>query len=106
MNLPPSAALRNAPGAPSAMQIQQGLAQMSSKAAAMSPVGQAQMLGGVRESLKEAQMAPASGANLAQQFLLSKVAGLKQMAGVTNGSEQLAALGSSPQEVMARIGMS
>lgn len=105
MNLPPSAALRNRPGAPSAQQLEQGLAQMSSRAAAMSPAGQSQMLSGVRESLKEGQMVPDTGANLAQQFLLDRVANLKKMAGVSTGAEQMVALGSTPQEVMARIGM-
>lgn len=111
MNLPArlntaAAQLDQPSGAPAAHQLQQSLQQTAASAGAMSQPAQAQALVAQQRALGEAGIELDSRVNLASQFLLSKVADLKRMTGVASGSQQLAALGaSSPQELMARIGM-
>lgn len=87
MNAPPHTRLRNVPGAASADQMELALQQMSARTTAMEPASQSQLMGGIRESLKEAEMGTATQRNLANQLAFSTVQNLKGMAGVNDGRE-------------------
>jgi hypothetical protein len=111
MNLPPSrnpmaAMLDQPPGAPAAAQLQQALQQTASGAAAYAQPAQSQAMAGAQQAILEQRAVGQSQEQLAQQFLLSRVADLKRMTGVTEGSAQLANLGAqSPMELLQRIGL-
>jgi hypothetical protein len=111
MNLPPSrnplaAQLNQPPGAPAAGQLQQALQQSAASAAAYAQPAQSQALAGAQQAILEQRANGQSQQQLAQQVLLSRVADLKRMTGVTEGSAQLAGLGAqSPLELLQRIGL-
>lgn len=104
--LPPNVTLRDRPGAPSSHQLNLAMAQTGSRQAAIAPTERTQMMGGVRESLREAEMTSGTAQNLANEMVLNRITGIKKMAGVTDGAQALLSLGAStPEEVMAKIGM-
>lgn len=111
MNLPPlrNAALRSfydAPGSPSSHQIEMGMQQMASREGAIAPAGQSQMLSGVMESMKAAEMPNQSAQNLASHMALSRVADLKNMAGLPGAQGiQERFGGMSIEQALQAIGM-
>lgn len=112
MNLPPlrNAALRSfydAPGSPSSHQIEMGMQQMASREGAIAPAGQSQMLSGVMESMTAAEMPNQSAQNLASQLAMSRVADLKNMAGLVDGAQKMQAQfgGMNMEQALQAIGM-
>ena len=111
MNLPPRrnpvAALLDQPsGAPAAGQLQQALQQTVASAGALAAPASSQALVAQQRALGELGATEATQVNLASQLLLSHVADLKRMTGVTGAAQELAALGAAgPEELAARLGL-